>query len=1468
MVDSMEATDSIPLTQQYASALESAIGYYHQQSATTDAAWTILQPDLDSRSSQIQLSQMESSFKVVAQCNDNWLPHDWQSVFMTESVRKLWDSELESYKVLDRPDDNIQITQIKMKDSWDIGPRDLVLVEKATHKKHSMLYVIVSLSTPFKMVYDIQQPDPISDARVTLYYQLGCSSLPTHRYSYLVSLVTGPLEVLQLHGVVPFVSHSVRFHIEATEYDKDTRTWELQYTQPQEEPSLASSVGSIHIHQDRHLGSWEHHHSTGSLPLASSLRRNSFMASSLFLPQHGLQRRNLSMSYPDKEPLSWSDSAVSKLEIEVDGHTWAEGSIVEVSVDTGHREWTEQYTKSCIQCFRRPQANRYLICVLHPPDIARFLRQTNIDDLDDIHDESYEEAFRVKVILTSKPCDDKGFRFILNGKEWPLHLWIARKLITENGSNDENSSVSSSNDDDDHNNDEGDHSGVDNDIFVDGMEEIGERTVEAEVQVVVNNEKEDKTENKAAEEEDEEEEEKQVEKDLYESHEDIDQIPDLSSSQLLDTITVPETDPATILKAFNYFDALFRDDNVDWKILQVAEAVNGYVTIKRMEVPGHPLGVFMSESVWNDCSVWDVKATIECIGSRKMWDPLLEESTLLYSVSPTCSIWHNKHKGTWPSSPRDYVVFASQYTSAKRIDLCSTSCTTESFNHQPLPKEAPGYVRGHLDVSGWRLERVNASTTAVKHIVQSNPQGWIPSYVLNKLSSQTPIIVHTARKFMLRHGVPPNMESLERGRVIATDYDHERKNWRCEYTRPSVQTNSESSSTKSVIRLDRRHGCKYNVVVDPPPSRIRAVERDCDMYGIWLDIEHDEEFIIPQRGRILVLIKPHNNFLAVNGAEVAIQRDTNRMQQSDTTSNDEEETSEMVSDELGLTIQGLPVSPADQAQAAFAFMRRVDDQQFGWTLISDKNGLRISKRPGSKPSADNTTGDHDLRVPEPFVIYKASKVIEGFSLEEIAAVVTDIGNLRQSYDETLEKIESVRCIKRGCHVVHQIIKAIFPFKSRELYLCACTAYEKIPSTENASGDRVFYVETSLPFPSQQAKYPRGHLFVSGWILESIDPYTTTTNYPIPSMRATYIVALDLGDSVPSYVSNLVASGYHKKISWIESLMKKQGPPPFLRQPLPAMRWENHKLTQLEDESVEWKRVESSYDETTHRFSLALSFRCARLKKLERRGSLSKDVDTVLSHIITDLQSYPRGYQLSCRLTREHKDVSRILSVQISELAPQPSHLISRKPKKHAIYVTAKLRKGVDYDLVLTLSPAVKGDEGEVRKQLTVNEILGEEEDDRWRGIVIVNGQEVNVNSETKMDINKEDATDGEEASDDVIDESAPVFTTSIPLEGASTSGNANDDTTSGQETRKENLQDETAFLPVIAAETSDEPRCSRTKVAVIMLLLCIGFAIILALLMLQPLETLDVSDNVKPLWRFSALGGWEIQVIAIHRAHV
>ncbi|KAI8335732.1 hypothetical protein BC941DRAFT_62718 [Chlamydoabsidia padenii] len=653
---------------------------------------------------------------------------------------------------------------------------------------------------------------------------------------------------------------------------------------------------------------------------------------------------------------------------------------------------------------------------------------------------------------------------------------------------------------------------------------------------------------------------------------------------------------------------------------------------------------------------------------------MFEKSEHICSVTPSCSIWHSKVKSAWPASPREYVAFTAQYTSSQRVDICSTSCIGDNYEHYALPKETSDFVRATLDLSGWRLDALNNNqnnttlekkptsssfAVSVRYVLQTHFQGWIPWYLLNQLTTQAPNVPTSAYQYLKKHGAPPCVEDLVMATMQQQRYDHNKKNWRFEYTR-SI-TIGDLGPTKVTVRLDRRRwafysssgngSSHYNITIDPPPSNVVAEARKEDPYGIWLVIEHDESFIIPRRGKILVLIKPgkppHNQHLnqlhkkkrhspvtlLINGTTTHIQND--HAAATDTLDYHPESNSGSVSplspsseppsslatpspllspttttpsngdndDHNGVErdIQRLTVSPMEQAQGAFLYMKRMDEP-FGWTVVSDKQGLRINKRSGTKSSSSSTSSttpkgktksasitasssntpqsisnealtdnegtkaaleNYYMDVLDPCVIFKASKVIENFSIEEVASVVTNISQARVAYDSSLEKCEMVKPIQRGCQVIRQEIKGIFPFKSRELYLTSCTAVEK---TLGPSGcKRILYVESSLDLPtSKSSKLPRGKMFISGWILESIDPYTTTTNHPIPSMRATYIVALDLGSSVPSYLSNMCASGIvSKKIQGVEHFLKQNGPLPYLVHPLPMVGLRKNKCVDIQ-----------------------------------------------------------------------------------------------------------------------------------------------------------------------------------------------------------------------------------------------------------------------------------------------------------------
>lgn len=460
------------------------------------------------------------------------------------------------------------------------------------------------------------------------------------------------------------------------------------------------------------------------------------------------------------------------------------------------------------------------------------------------------------------------------------------------------------------------------------------------------------------------------------------------------------------------------------------------------------------------------------------------------------------------------MAFAAAYMSPGRIDFCATSCISDTFGHVSLPKDQAGHVRARLDLWAWRLERYDNNTTTVRLINQANPQGWIPSYIPNSLSGHHPDIVMHAHQYFNKYGAPPDLVMLQHGSLVNIAFDQQRKSLRAEYVRSAEPVSASSSSssssifgttrgsgngsTKVEVRLDGRRQQderqrSYNVVIDPPPSRVHASTRHYDPYGWWIEIEHDEEHIIPQRGKILLLIKPdtRDDRLVVNGvpadickgasptslikslpssrpiqdkphqletaatsgggggggssvisgaATASTTTGTNATMTSVPTTEQEKPkqsstaedstTPPTTADSIESIVKTLPVTPKEYAQRAMSFLAKMVDQQFGWNNVSDKNGMQISKRQGTSKTIDQIpmVMDEPFAIPEPSLIVKASKVIEGFSVEEVVSVVTDTGPLRQQYDESIEEIEPLMQLTHGCSLVRQVIKGGFLFK--------------------------------------------------------------------------------------------------------------------------------------------------------------------------------------------------------------------------------------------------------------------------------------------------------------------------------------------------------------------------------------------------------------------------------------------------------
>ena len=246
-------------------------------------------------------------------------------------------------------------------------------------------------------------------------------------------------------------------------------------------------------------------------------------------------------------------------------------------------------------------------------------------------------------------------------------------------------------------------------------------------------------------------------------------------------------------------------------------------------------------------------------------------------------------------------------------------------------------------------------------------------------------------------------------------------------------------------------------------------------------------------------------------------------------------------------------TPTDAAVRALGQLRRIHTDRdgestdpHGWQAVSERDGLRIEKRVVS-------------HVSETFPVYRAGRIIEGFTAEEISACIALAGK-----DERFDRPEPIQSYGQGMMVSHLTAYTTFPFRSRSVLLAGIVA--RLPNgppatptaTERSPLATILHASTSsfdhLVLEANSAKYnpanlPAAHVLLEGWILETIDPYSHE-QYAIPSTRCMYVASVDYSGSLPLSVNNLLNASLPRVVLTVENTLKTRGSPSRPR--LPAM----------------------------------------------------------------------------------------------------------------------------------------------------------------------------------------------------------------------------------------------------------------------------------------------------------------------------
>ncbi|KAF9117200.1 hypothetical protein BGX27_000049 [Mortierella sp. AM989] len=1149
---------------------------------------------------------------------------DWRAVLECTGARKIWDQMVESSTVLMTLDDSTCITKTIFKTTWPASPRDALLIETTLLDHNAVLHIATSIkpseddpiflrpSPPHVRAYlplvvwhiqlvpadlddtisftsfnslSASQNKPVMprhSIRVSFYYQIDMRGWAVNSsvsmQSHVPSCIANVYRLLRRQGVPPHVSrHSPRIQLDLNDYDPASGIYELRYDViPADSDDLLTERRTISstLRQFR-LGN-------SVVEEGPELVKDSNDSSNI--PQEHVLSDDDEVDDIDNE-LSNEASQNGYVDVELDGEKWGMGSDIVVHIFMNDIE-DEEFVQEHVECLKYMGRNRYILRMKHT-DIG-----------------SHQGAINVKLRIERIPQhQNPGGANLLSHQQLVLQRQQQQEQQKQKDQDhlhvaDMNELVVSVN-------------GYEKSIlpFHRSSVQSAKRTsmslqdqLELSQQIV--KEVDDSPSHWRSGSDGAEGQDGRTTASplllMSSSMPTTMQSLNRSNQSILSngtsTMTPGNSNPSKVNSSYSYFNSLLQEPTTSWKAISKQRGVQ----VSKLDIQGHAPGIVKGEGIFENFTIWDIKAALDCSSARKIWDKMFDESHMLQQATPSSILSYLRLKGFWPTSPKDMAVLNTTFITKDAIHYFATS--VDDINQYPsIPPPQSPFVRSELVVSGWYLETIKPQSVRIEYIAQAAPTGWmVPGTALGAMTTEMPFCVAEIIKYLETYGSPPTLVSIRRGRALGVDYSHTKSSFRLEYVqdsnpifsgqRASLQQihiadrqrrstvdvtagagspeNTQHNSPKlgptdkllAEIRLDARSWAKNGdceITIDPPPSKVLCSCVPHDGTGYRLRIEHSSGRAVPAGGKVLLMARKPLKAgcgLVVNGVPIktppmehleswihqkaqSVDRDKlpsvdeallengNQDEEdvaastevgkdnANSASDESNQTSTSVQSNINSDKKRSPVSlltPLQYAQGAMDLLTRIkSDSEDSWSVVSDsKGGLRVTKRFIPTEISD--------QVP----LVRGEKIIEGFSLEEIATVIGTLGT-RPKLTASAEA--SARC--------PQIV-----------ILSTSIPYETVPISSATAIDS----SSGTPISKGPQPRPRAHLHLSAWILEGIDPYSSS--HPIPSTRVTYMTALDLGGSVPQRISGLFQTTFPKMITQVESYLQLQAAPPIVRIP--------------------------------------------------------------------------------------------------------------------------------------------------------------------------------------------------------------------------------------------------------------------------------------------------------------------------------
>eukprot|EP01089_Gocevia_fonbrunei_P018888 TRINITY_DN64_c0_g1_i1.p1 TRINITY_DN64_c0_g1~~TRINITY_DN64_c0_g1_i1.p1 ORF type:complete len:357 (-),score=101.81 TRINITY_DN64_c0_g1_i1:41-1111(-) len=161
------------------------------------------------------------------------------------------------------------------------------------------------------------------------------------------------------------------------------------------------------------------------------------------------------------------------------------------------------------------------------------------------------------------------------------------------------------------------------------------------------------------------------------------------------------------------------------------------IKISYKDLPDSPIRCFKGVGV--------IKATAEVlrlhlvqIDLRQFWDPMFLGGAYKLQITKDYRVVYYSFSAPWPVTSRDFVTVAGEFMEEDG----SVVSAVNSIQRDDMP-DKEGFVRGHLSPTGFVVKPLaNAEDGTprceVTYIIQIDPSGWIPTWVVNLVNADQP----------------------------------------------------------------------------------------------------------------------------------------------------------------------------------------------------------------------------------------------------------------------------------------------------------------------------------------------------------------------------------------------------------------------------------------------------------------------------------------------------------------------------------------------------------------------------------------------------------------------------------------------------------------------------------------------------------------------------------------------------------